>query len=285
MTKERWGAAKFVQGQFRVFVCNDYDATAWVETHQDMVSGTVSHMPHEDFLKVVRPVFPNGTPQPHIMAVLKRANILVNIGKLLIFREAGEHEKSVRCLSMENHVDYFKLDGQRKYHQYLHGKLPKPSSYEEDVDWEASYVDALLNDETLPAPKPTIRNADAVRRLFRGVRPRRAASPPRNLPASSTSANSSRVVPPFSEAVAVKQESLQFRRALSGFSGQCIDLCSPPKKVSKTALTSDVTAEMPEEVTSNAAGVVDLHHSDPVPAQSSVALILLQAAKWMSRVL
>ena len=152
------------------------------------------------------------------------------------------------------------------------------------MEWEASYVDALLNGKTLPKPKPTIRNADAVRRLFRGVSPRREVSPPRNLPASSTSANSSRVVPPFPEAVAVKQESFQFRRALTGLTGQCIDLCSPPKKVSKTAITSDVKAEMPEEVTSNAAGVVDLHaepvgihspsHSDPVPAEASAALVL-----------
>ena len=284
LTKERWGAAKFVQGQFRVFVCNDYDTTAWVEAHKDLVSGTISHMPHEDFLKVIRPVFPNDTPPPHIMAVLKRANILVNIGKLMVFREAGQHEKSVPCLSMESHVDYLKLDGQQKYHQYLHGKLSKPSSYEKDVAWEASYVDALLNGKTLPKPKPTIRNADAVRRLFRGVSPRREVSPPRNLPASSTSANSSRVVPPFPEAVTVKQESFQFRRALTGLTGQCIDLCSPPKKVSKTAITSDVKAEMPEEVTSNAAGVVDLHaepvgihspsHSDPVPAEASAALVL-----------
>ncbi|CAE7829059.1 unnamed protein product [Symbiodinium sp. CCMP2592] len=249
LTKERWGAAKFVQGQFRVFVCNDNDTTAWVEAHKDLV---------------IRPVFPNDTPPPHIMAVLKRANILVNIGKLLVFREAGQHEKSVPCLSMESHVDYRKLDGQQKYHQYLHGKLSKPSSYEKDVEWEASYVDALLNGKTLPKPKPTIRNADAVRRLFRGVSPRREVSP---------------------LAVAVKQESFQFRRALTGrLTGQCIDLCSPPKKVSKTAITSDAKAEMPEEVTSNAAGVVDLHaepvgvhspsHSDPVPAEASAALVL-----------
>ena len=75
MTKERWGAAKFVQGQFRVFVCNDYEFTEWLTEHQNIAAGIVLHMSHEEFLKIVAPVFPKDTQPPHIMAVLKRANV------------------------------------------------------------------------------------------------------------------------------------------------------------------------------------------------------------------
>eukprot|EP00439_Symbiodinium_sp_Y106_P014331 s677_g2.t1 len=92
LTRERWGAAKFVQGQLRVFVCNDYTYTDWTESHQHTVSGTVLYMKHEQFLEVISPVLPKDTTTPHIMAVLKRANILVNVGKLMFFRRATQDE-------------------------------------------------------------------------------------------------------------------------------------------------------------------------------------------------
>ena len=88
LTRERWGAAKFIQGQFRVFVCNDHERTKWVEANQNTRAGVVFYMDHEDFLDITRPVFPRDCESLHIMAVLKRANIIVNAGIILIFRRA-----------------------------------------------------------------------------------------------------------------------------------------------------------------------------------------------------
>ena len=39
LTKERWGAAKFLKGQLRVFVCNDYVRTDWLEKLPDVPPG------------------------------------------------------------------------------------------------------------------------------------------------------------------------------------------------------------------------------------------------------
>ena len=61
MTRERWGAAKFVQGQMRLFVCNHFDFTPWLVKHQRIRAGCTFHMKHEDFLAVIKPMFPKDT--------------------------------------------------------------------------------------------------------------------------------------------------------------------------------------------------------------------------------
>ena len=98
LTKERWGAARFVQSQFGLFVCSDDQHFTEVEKQQDVTPGTILYMTHEVFLEVIGPVFPRGTSAPHIMAVLKRTNILVNAGKLVIFRRATQVEITIPCL-------------------------------------------------------------------------------------------------------------------------------------------------------------------------------------------
>ena len=73
--------------------------------HRDMAAGVVLHVSHEEFIKIIVPVLPRNTQSPHMMAVLKRTNILVNAGKLVIFRQASQNENLVPCLVMEKPVD------------------------------------------------------------------------------------------------------------------------------------------------------------------------------------
>ncbi|CAE7504581.1 unnamed protein product [Symbiodinium natans] len=237
LTKERWGAAKFVQGQMRVFVCNDYDSTEWIEKHQNIRAGTVLQMPHEQFLEVVSPVFPKDTKLPHIMAVLKRANVLVNAGNLVIFRRASQEENRVPCLVLQTPVDYLKTEAQQRYMLYRENKLVKPASFEDDVAWEARYLDAVLHDKVLPLPNPTIIN-DAQHRLFHDE-PR----PPAHRDIEAAAPSSLPAVPSVPKAVAVKKESVTFRRALSSLQGHVIDLDSPPKKALRAGY-ADVKTEI-----------------------------------------
>ena len=95
VNKGTLGCSQVRPGTVAVFVCNDYTYTDWAESHQHTVSGTVLYMKHEQFLEVISPVFPKDTTTPHIMAVLKRANILVNVGKLMFFRRATQDEITV----------------------------------------------------------------------------------------------------------------------------------------------------------------------------------------------
>ena len=133
MTKERWGAAKFVQGQMRVFVCNDYEFTTWLQKHQGVTQGTTLHMSHEEFLKVITPMFPKDTEHPHIMAVLKRANILVNAGKIMIFRPATQEEIWVQCVVTNGQVDYLKPTAAVRYQAYRDNQTSKPDGFEADL--------------------------------------------------------------------------------------------------------------------------------------------------------
>ena len=80
-------------------------------------------MSHTNFLDVISPMWANDTEVPHIMAVLKRTNLLVNAGKLLLFRKASADHTKVPCLCMQNAVDYLKPEAQRKYMEYRDGKL------------------------------------------------------------------------------------------------------------------------------------------------------------------
>ena len=261
LTRERWGAAKFVQGQLRVFVCNDYTYTDWAESHQHTVSGTVLYMKHEQFLEVISPVFPKDTTTPHIVAVLKRANILVNVGKLMFFRRATQDEITVPCLCTGSAVNYLKPDAQTKYIQYRDSMLAKPSSFEADVEWEATYVDALLAGKNLPRARATIINNGAVLRLFHGEPNVSSAAAPSTPPAAA---------PPVPKPVVVKEEPRSFRRALTGLSGQVVDLCSPPKKAAKTRALSDVKAELAEDSEPN--GIIAAAVIPPELSSSSSCL-------------
>ena len=156
LTKERWGAAKFVKGQFRVFVCNDYVLTGFLKENQDIRPGITIRMSHEDFVKVIAPMFPSNTEDPHIMAVLKRANVIVNAGKIMMYRKATENEVSVPCLIMEKAVDFLKPAAAKRYMQYRDAISTKHADFDEDVKWEAAYVDAILADQAPPLPRPTI---------------------------------------------------------------------------------------------------------------------------------
>ena len=175
LTKERWGAAKFVQGQMRIFVCNDFEFTPWLQKHQNIRGGCVLHMKHEDFLQVIAPMFPQGTEKPHIMAVLKRANILVNAGTMMLFRPATQEEVSAQCLVEESEVDYLKPESAKRYAAYRNNHTVKPASFEADLVWEANYVNAVLAGLPPPMPRATIINT-SLRRLFREPTPPRTLS-------------------------------------------------------------------------------------------------------------
>ena len=142
LTKECWGAAKFVQGQMRIFVCSDFAFTRELEKAQDLHTGLVFHVKHQDFLDVIAPMFPLGTEPPHIMAVLKRANIVINAGKVLLFHSATQDKVSVPSMAMVGPADFLKPEPAIRYMTYRDNKILKPPTFQEDLKWEATYLEA-----------------------------------------------------------------------------------------------------------------------------------------------
>ena len=226
LTKERWGAAKFVQGQMRIFVCNAFAFTKELEKAQALPAGFLFHMKHQDFLDVIAPMFPLGTEPPHIMAVLKRANIVLNAGK----RSATQDEVSVSSMVMGGPADFLKPEPAKRHMAYRDNNVVKPPTFQEDLKWEAKYLEAVLAGRTVPFTRATI-NHSATHRLFHEEAPVPPSSP-RNSSAAAPSSPPT-VSSPIPKAVAIKTAPKSFRRALSGLSGQVIDLCSPPKKMTK----------------------------------------------------
>ena len=93
-----------------------------------MRPSTVLQMSRTSFLDVISPMRAKNSEVPHIKAVLKRTNLLVNAGKLLLFRKASADQTKVPCLCMQSDVDYLKPEAQRKYMEYRDGKLQIPAS-------------------------------------------------------------------------------------------------------------------------------------------------------------
>ena len=70
MTRERWGAAKFVRGQARFACDNKYDPAAIDDEDPNLTLDT--------FLAAIRPAFPPNMCKPDVMAILKRASVILN---------------------------------------------------------------------------------------------------------------------------------------------------------------------------------------------------------------
>ena len=60
MSKERWGAAKWVKGQPRIYCVNDYDRNAEPKNDLPILShrqGIISYVAHKDFLNMLEPAW------------------------------------------------------------------------------------------------------------------------------------------------------------------------------------------------------------------------------------
>ena len=160
------------------------------------------------------------------MAVLKRTNLLVNAGKLLLFRKASADHTKVPCLCMQNAVDYLKPEAQRKYMEYRDGKLQMSASFQEDLKWEARYIDAIMEGGTPPLLRANI-NWGPLHSMFRGSE---------EIPAASSHEG------PMAK---VKAEPVVFRHNLAAFSSISVDLCSPPKKKIRAGEPTTAPARVP----------------------------------------
>ena len=89
MSKERWGAAKWVKGQLRIYCVNDFDAIQ--EPKDDMPvlakrAGQHGYVTHDAFMKMLAK---EANPS-NIMAVLKRTHLCINTKTFLYVRPASE---------------------------------------------------------------------------------------------------------------------------------------------------------------------------------------------------
>ena len=149
MTRERWGAAKFVKSQLRIAVDNSFDDGA----EPDGENTTISH---ENLFKMILPAVMPGQSMAHYMAILKRANIILNTKNCLYYRPAIETEIEVVRVKVNN-LDFLKPESKDKYSTYLRGCKGKPAAFDEEAKWEMQWVQhtmAVAAGTAAPPPRP-----------------------------------------------------------------------------------------------------------------------------------
>ena len=103
MSKERWGAAKWVVNQLRLFAVNDYTPEAEPPNTLPVMDTSIQYIQHKAFMEMLEAVWPRDTSEANAMAVLKRTHIILNSKKGFIYwRLAGEDERPVPRMLWSN---------------------------------------------------------------------------------------------------------------------------------------------------------------------------------------
>ena len=202
----RYRAAKFVRNQVRILLNNEWgdekepkmsmgDTVTW-EAFRDMFSPAV-----------------NNASLPHMMAILKRATVVIAGALAVYVRLASEHPNQVvhRFSSCSMLQDWLKPTNKRFYGLYKEGQHVKPPGFSEALAAEANLVHELLASPTEKAYLLKGRSHDQWAETW-GEDPAQPATVPMNTP---------RVVPSTSTA-----------------SVQSPIISSPPSKQPRTSSTS-----------------------------------------------
>ena len=90
MSKERWGAAKWVRGQARIYCSNDFEVSKEPECTQpimDAQRGLHSYISRKDFATMLELAWrTKDLSNSNVMAILKRTHIIVNTSTALCNR-------------------------------------------------------------------------------------------------------------------------------------------------------------------------------------------------------
>ena len=147
ITRERWTAAKFVQGQLRLVCDNKYEHLPHLEESE------AKEVTHADFMDLIKPAMPADATRTNAMALLKRAIIIVNSKKWLYFRAPGEDERPVPRERFHGKPDFFKNESKPVIAGYKKGKKEMPEGHDAAIAWEQTWLkEALRKSELGAAP-------------------------------------------------------------------------------------------------------------------------------------
>ncbi|CAE7228352.1 unnamed protein product [Symbiodinium microadriaticum] len=125
MSKERWGAAKWVRGQARTYCSSDFDIKTEPPLNQpflDIEQGIPTYVSQSDFMKMLESAWcSKDCNDANIMAVLQRTHIFVNTAK---------------C----DKIDFLHVDSRKAYDYHRKGGQDVPQDFEMKVNWERDWV-------------------------------------------------------------------------------------------------------------------------------------------------
>ena len=239
LTKERWGAAKFPQGQMRIYMVNDLDLSA--EPKYETGMGTVSH---KEFMQMLEPAWMKGSTLSDVNAVLKRTRLLVITKGFLYCRLATEAVVPVQRMPLDAHMSLLRKSGGEKYMQYRKGDRHLPDDFPLHVRWEEAWMRSIMENKGRDLPPMPVQVTG--RSLF--------ASP------TSEPKTTMHVQVPAAKAF-IKKEPGVFNRLLSNANHVTIELDGPQRKkprVEQTPIKQEPASASASASRPSDFGVIDL---------------------------
>lgn len=139
MTRERWGASKWVRNQLRLWAVNPFDDT--------MERDEGDRVPHGEFMFLMNPLWHKHMDHESKLAVVKRSCIVVVTNRWIYWRPAGEEEVDVKRLRLNtsetgNTNKLVDSSANDVVSSWKEGKLKLPDDHEEQLAWEECWMNA-----------------------------------------------------------------------------------------------------------------------------------------------
>jgi hypothetical protein len=155
MTRERWGASKFVRGQLRIAIDNKYDPRG--EPDGEML-GTSENVEMNYIYDMIRPAFPKvGTPD--LEAILKRSCLIINSKKYFYVKLAAQptatrYAMPINEMGLPSFLTQEASDLWQRFTQDATA-MPPASELRDLIDTEQFLLRRLL--DSVPAPPRWVR--------------------------------------------------------------------------------------------------------------------------------
>ena len=132
MSRERWNGVKWVQNQLRLLIDNKYD-------HSAEPDGRAPTIQPKAFFEMVRPAFWKEALPVDIVALMKRAVIVVVTPGWVYVRLAGERQREVPRVAVETY-ELLKPECGPRLEAYKKGDMTEPAGFAEAKKREAYWV-------------------------------------------------------------------------------------------------------------------------------------------------
>ena len=149
MTRERWGASKWVRNQLRILACNPFD-----DRTEPADGRTVTH---QQFMEIISALWGKDMDPESMLAVVKRCCFIVVTNEWIYYRVATENTVDVPRLKLTDETEMSKSLMTREFYAtslaWKNGDLELPECYEEDLAWEESWMNAVMSKGALDIPR------------------------------------------------------------------------------------------------------------------------------------
>ena len=145
LTYQRWSASCFVQGQPRMVNANQYDA----EAERD--PGVATAIPHASFFAMVRPAFHEKATSCDIMAVFKRAVVVLTTKLGVYARVPNGEEVEVPFIRFGQKTDFLEDGAKEVYRAYKKGDRTAPCGWIDGLQWGQALLTMALTTRETPS--------------------------------------------------------------------------------------------------------------------------------------